>query len=169
MKVFYGEYDTKPVSFGSDSYSYEQDFGFLREDGLLVISVKATTTDGASVGRIAALFVGSPLKKYNKIWAAPHDSLYRKQAVILNTKCVDDIENAFVHWMDLPADYFEHQTQFNKKFADQTLLQAMRACGEKGIKRRIVYFAVRLFGRGWWSKKSDSRHSKYLNSVVTKI
>ena len=151
MKRFYGEYDIKPLAFGSDEYAYEQDFGFLRDDGLLIISVMGTKTDGASVGRLGGLIVGSPFKKFNKIWSSPHDSLYHKTAIILDTKHTDDIENAFGNWRDLPADYFKHQTCFKKKFADQTLLQAMKACGEVWIKRRAVYRAVRLFGRGWWA------------------
>jgi len=150
MTRFYGEYDIKPVSFGSDQYAYEQDFGFLRDDGLLIISVMGTKTDGASVGRIGGLIVGSPFKRFNKIWSAPHDSLYHKTAVILDTNSVWETESAFVHWRDLPAHHFKHQTCFNKKFADLTLLQAMKACGEGWFKRRAVYRAVRLWGRGWW-------------------
>ena len=73
---------------GSDTYVYEEDFGFCRDDGLLIISPKGTTTDGASLPKIAWLFMGSPLEGYNRRWSSNHDATYRKCAVILNTNLV---------------------------------------------------------------------------------
>ena len=153
MGKFYGNWDTRPVMAGSDTYAYEEDFGFCRDDGLLVISVKDTTTDGASIRpKVAWAWLGSPLSGWNKEWSAPHDTLYRKQAIILDTNTVDDSVHAFNHWRDYPPHHFKHQTCFNRKFADKTLLQAMEACNEGWVKRHTVYRMVRLFGRkaGWW-------------------
>ena len=152
MGTFYGNYDTRPLMRGSDTYSYEEDFGFCRDDGLLIISPTGTTTDGASIRpKIIWTFMGSPLEGFNKEWSSAHDSLYRKAAVILDANTVDDSVFAFHNWRDIPAKHFVHQTNFMRKFADQTLLQAMKACGEGWLKRRTVYRAVRLFGKGWWS------------------
>ena len=153
MGTFYGNYDTRPLMRGSDTYVYEEDFGFCRDDGLLVISPTGTTTDGASIRpKIIWVFMGSPLEGFNKIWSSPHDSLYRKIAVILDTNTVEDAQDAFMHWRDLPSKHFIHQTKFRRKFADQTLLQAMKASGEGWCKRKTVYRAVRMFGgeAGWW-------------------
>jgi len=153
MGMFYGDWDTKPLMAGSDTYVYEQDFGFCRDDGLLIISPMGTTTDGASIRpKIAWVWLGSPLEGFNRRWSASHDSGYRKTAVILDTNTVSDINYAFVNWRDIPASHFVHQTTLNRKFFDQTLLQAMKACGESFVKRQTVYRMVRLFGRkaGWW-------------------
>ena len=153
---FLGIYDTIPLANDSDTYKYQQDFGFLRDDGLLIISAIGTTTDGASIPRIPPIIrflLGDPLSGDNKMWASPHDALYRKCAVILDTLTVGDIDKAFANWRDLPAKHFKHQASFCRKFADETLLQAMKCCGENICKRWAVYHAVRKFGRGWWKNK----------------
>jgi len=71
---FYGRYDTIPKENDSNTYIYQQDFGFLRDDGLLVIAPVGSTTDGASVPRFLWRMFGHPLFGDNKEWGSPHDA-----------------------------------------------------------------------------------------------
>jgi hypothetical protein len=152
MLGFYGVYDTKPHDDMPDVYDFQRDYAFLRDDGLLVISAKGTHTDGASVPRWAWCIVGHPMHGMNKYWSAAHDSLYAKTAIILDTHTLGSIsvDSAFHIWRSLPARHFIHQTAFDKKFADQTLKQAMKALGESRVKTALCYSAVRVGGKGWW-------------------
>ena len=149
---FYGRYDTIPKENDSNTYIYQQDFGFLRDDGLLIISPKGTTTDGASIPRFMWRLVGHPLYGANKEWASPHDNLYSKHAIIIDTTHRLSLQPSvmFFSWREQSSSVFIHQTCFDKKFADDTLLQAMKTCGEPRIKQMAVYPSVRLFGKGWW-------------------
>ena len=151
---FYGRYDTIPLENDSNTYVYQQDFAFLRSDGLMIISPEGTTTDGASCPRFLWSLIGSPLSGSNKEWSSPHDSAYRKAAVIINTLHPDAIDPLmmFVRWRTISSKFFVHQTCKNKKFADDTLLEAMKTCGEPWFKQMLVYRAVRLFGVGWWGE-----------------
>ncbi len=152
---FIGLYDTIPIASDSDTYKFQRDFGFIRDDGIMVISQKDTTTDGASIPKFMWWMFGSPLQGANKEWSAPHDSLYRKQAIIID--CVDldplDITTVFENWRDLASTYFIHQASLDKWFADDTLRQAMIASGSSEAKRWAVYHAVRMFGKGWWQRE----------------
>ena len=152
---YLGIYDTIPLTNNSDTYKYQQDFGFLRDDGFLIISPMATTTDGASIPPFPPfirMILGHPLAGDNKLWSAPHDSLYRKCAIIIDTKEIDP-DFAFAFWRELDSTHFRHQDYFDRKFADNTLMQALKCSKKSFIKRWAVYRMVRLFGRGWWSKK----------------
>ena len=152
---FIGRYDTIPKEGCSNTYVYQQDYGFLRDDKLLIIAPEGTTTDGASIPRFMWRLVGHPLYSNNKFWSAPHDCLYSKCAIVIDCGRSDSMtpEAMFMYWRDLSAHHFLHQCEFSKRFADETLLQAMKACNEPRLKQFAVYRSVRLFGRGWWAKK----------------
>ncbi len=155
MKRFYGRYDTIPLEDDPDTYKYQRDFGFLRDDGIMVISPEGTTTDGASIRpKILWIPLGSPLEGGNKYWASPHDGLYRKFAIIMDTTRIGATTplQMFHKWRELDSHFFIHQTTKNKAWADDTLRQAMKAWGEPAWKRSMVYRGVRIFGRnnGWW-------------------
>ena len=151
---FIGLYDTIPLNNESNTYRLQRDFGFLRDDGLLIISPMGTNINGANIPRIMWRVIGSPLYSDNKLWSAPHDSLYGKTAVIMDTNVEGAYtpERMFECWRDLDAKFFVHQTCYNKLFADNTCKQAMVCLGEPWAKRVAVYRAVRWFGRGWWDK-----------------
>jgi len=152
---FYGRYDTISTENDSNTYIYQQDFAFLRSDGFMIISPEGTTTDGASIPRALWSILGSPLYGKNKEFASCHDSLYRKAAVIINTTHRDAFDPLmmFLRWRTINSKFFLHQTCKDKKFADDTLLQAMQTCGVSWIKQMAVYHAVRLLGHsGWWDK-----------------
>lgn len=157
MARFIGLYDTIPLANDPNTYKYQQDFGFLRDDGILVISATGTTTDGASIRpKILWVLLGSPLEGFNKHWASPHDAGYRKCAVFIDTT-IDGAptpEEMFLNWREIDSKYFIHQTCLNKAFTDDTLRQAMKACSEPMWKRSMVYRGVRIFGckNGWWNK-----------------
>ena len=156
---YLGTYDTIPLSNDSDTYKFQQDFGFLRDDGFLIISPTGTTTDGASIPPfppVIRMILGHPLAGTNKLWAAPHDSLYRKCTVIIDTSEIDP-DFAFLNWRELSADYFRHQDFFDRKFADETLLMALKYSKKSFLKRWAVYRMVRRFGRGWWGSKNKSK------------
>jgi len=157
MKRFFGRYDTIPLEDDPDTYEYQRDFGFLRDDGIMIISATGTTTDGASIRpKILWIPLGSPMEGGNKYWASPHDSLYRKCAVLIDTTFIGSFEpiKMFQNWQTLDKHFFIHQTDMDKVFADDTLRQAMKAWGEPTWKRSMVYRGVRIFGRnnGWWNK-----------------
>lgn len=151
---FVGTYDTMPIELASDTY-HQQDFAFLRADGLMIICPVGTTTDGASIPRFLWPLIGSPLRGKNKLWSAPHDALYRKCAIIIDAEKMQGItiDSILENWEEMPPEIFVHQTEFTKRFADRTMLQALKCCGVSWLKRRLIYRAVRIFGRGWWSEK----------------
>ena len=155
--MFLGVYDTVPTDKDPNMYELQRDYGFLRDDGLLIIGAKGVYVNGANIPRWAWVMVGSPLRGMNKYWSAPHDFLYAKHAIILDTTVVKgNVCENFKHWRELPSDCFRHQTCFNKKFADNTLLQAMTFLEEPWIKRKVCYASVRVGGTGWWGGVIDT-------------
>ena len=155
---FYGIYDTVPVTNGSNDYILQQDFGFLRSDGLMIISPEGVRINGANIPRILWPLIGSPLSGSNKEWSCGHDISYGKHAIIIDTLHPDAVDPLmmFTRWRTINAKFFRHQTCFDQKFADDTLLEAMKTCGEPWLKRQMVYRALRLFGHGgWWDKPKD--------------
>ena len=151
---FIGQYDTLPTKHNPDLYKFQQDFGFLRSDGLLIISPVSSYTDGASIPRFFWRLIGHPLQGRNKYWAAPHDSGYKACAIIIDVKrYYMAAEDAFEHWEDLdPEIGFIHRSDLPRKWWDRTLLEAMAACKESWVKRRLVYMGVRIGGSGSFQK-----------------
>lgn len=156
MKRLYGLYEIAPHIDDPNTYDLKRDYAFLRQDGLLIISAKGTHVNGASIPLVFWPFLGSPLSGTNKLWSCCHDSLYAKTAIVIDTNTLKHItiQEAFDNWRDIPSEHFIHQTSFRRKFADQTLLEAMRYLGVNLIKRRLVYRAVRIFGRAHWTQRT---------------
>ena len=144
---FLGTYDTKPLGYSGNERMFQEDFGFLRKDGKLVISVSGTDTDGASIPRFFWRIIGSPLHGVNKYFAAGHDSLYNATAVIIDTyKYPGTAEAIFYKWRVLMPHGFIHRADLTRKWADQHMLEVMEFMRVPWWKRKLVYRAVRMFG-----------------------
>jgi len=144
---FIGCYDTKPLGYGSAEWLFQEDFGFLRKDGKLVISVAGTETDGASIPRFFWRLLGHPLTGVNRYFSASHDSLYNATAVIVDTyKYLGKPEFLFEKWRQLHPSGFVHRADLNRKWADQHMLEVMEFMRVPWWKRRMCYRAVRMFG-----------------------
>jgi len=150
---FIGIYDTIPIASGSDTYTFQRDFGFVRDDNIMVIAPKCVDVNGANIPRLLWLFLGSPLSGKNKEWSAHHDVLYAKEAIIIDCRNLnaESVTTIFENWRELAPDYFIHQACMPKFFADDTMRQAMIASDSNMVKRWIAYHGVRIFGHGWWS------------------
>ena len=85
---------------------------------------KDYVTDFASIPRLLWVLLPPTGRSYGKA-AVIHDYLYTYGGQIPNSEVV-----------------------FSKRDADRIFLEAMRLLGVRGIKRTIMYWAVRLFGKG---------------------
>lgn len=102
--------------------------------GLVNINIPAGfSTDFASVPRIFWTII-SPWGKFGKA-AVLHDYLYRNHQV----KIAKQIS-----------------LSFSRKEVDTIFLYTMRHCGTSPVKAKIMYWAVRVFGRWSW-KKGDGQ------------
>ena len=163
MAKFIGIYDTIPARYDDnvtcndlDMYVFQQDYGFLRDDYIMVISPRNTLTDGASIPPIAQLFMGHPLEGHNKYWSAQHDSGYKNTVIVINCKNLIPTMSPLrilKSWREFKHEnWFIHRNKLNRKWWDNNLLQAMICRDEPKWKRKLVYAGVRLGGWASWKK-----------------
>lgn len=100
---------------------------FIRANGDVIRAPVGGTTNGFSVPRCLQNVV--PPTGGDWFSSILHDSAYQKELQV----CVEN------KW--IPAGY-------SKKQADSLILEAMTAQGTNRVIRQVVYWAVRLFGRG---------------------
>ena len=135
------------------------DFGFLRDDGLLIVALAGGHTDGASIPRFLWRIFGHPFMGTNRFWAIPHDAGYSGPsgyAIIIDLNAAQlPPDYALDNWMEIGVESLINSRNLSRKWWDQTLLMAMSAMGEGWFKRRAVYRAVRLFG--WRSYRKNRR------------
>jgi hypothetical protein len=149
MARFVGKLDFAPQDPDrpDDERKLSQDFGFVRDDGLMVIAQSGGSVDGASIPRTLWRLIGHPLYKGNRFWSVPHDALYRRFAVIIDLNSAQVTpETALDVWREMDCTPFVHARSLSRKWCDKTLRQAMVAMHERRLKRRAVYLAVRMFG-----------------------
>jgi len=149
MSRFIGRLDFAPQDpERPDSWELDDDFGFLRDDGILVIALAGGRTDGASIPRFLWRDFGHPFLGKNRFWALPHDAGYGGYAVIIDLNAAQlPPDYALDNWLDISVEYQISSRNLSRKWWDETLLMAMGAIGERWFKRSAVYRAVRLFGR----------------------
>ena len=153
---FIGVYDTKPTGYEGNTWVFQEDFGFLRKDGILVVSPKGSRTDGASLPRFFWRILGHPLHGGNKYWSAGHDSGYQGSVILINTyKYVGTPEKIFDSWRDLDPHGFIHRADLNRKWFDLNMLETMEFMKVGWLKRRMVYRGVRLGGRKAYRKDAE--------------
>jgi len=159
MARFVGKLDFAPQDPNyPDEWRLGQDFGFLRDDGVMVIAQMHGHTDGASVPRFLWRVVGHPFRRGNRFWALPHDAGYNGYAVIIDLNAAEVTpEYALDNWRNSDIVGFINSADLSRKWWDRTLQQAMVAMNEKRWKRRAVYSAVRLFGWRSYSKHRGKR------------
>jgi hypothetical protein len=152
MPHFIGKLDFAPQDPSRPTeWRLAQDFGFVRDDGLLVISQAGSDVDGASIPRFMWRLCGHPFRRANRFWSVPHDSLYRGVAIIIDLQAAQmTAEEALDLWRDIQdPEVFVHGADLDRAWCDDTMRQAMIAMHEGRIKRASVYSAVRAFG--WMS------------------
>ena len=156
MARFVGKLDFAPQSPDHPKeWKLSQDFGFVRDDGLLVIAQTGGRVDGASIPRLLWRIIGHPFRRANRFWSVPHDAGYGGWAIIIDLNRLQSTpETALAIWRDITdASVFIHASDLPRKWWDRTLRQAMRAMGERWWKRSTVHRAVRMFGWKAYRKK----------------
>jgi hypothetical protein len=145
---FVGQLDFAPQDPARpDEWKLEQDFGFVRDDGLMIIAQAGEHTDGASIPRFLWRVLGHPFHKGNRFWAIPHDAGYHGCAVIIDLIAAQITpEYALDNWRTPVVDSFVHAADLDRKWWDESLQMAMVAKGECAVKRKTVCAAVRMFG-----------------------
>jgi len=131
-----------------DEWRLEQPFGFVRSDGLMVVALAGGHTDGASIPRLMWRVVGHPFCRANRFWGLIHDGGYGGYAVIINTLFAPMPPDELLTKWDRPeiAPCMIRSATLDRKWWDETMVEAMCACGEPTWKREAVYWGVRAFG-----------------------
>ena len=146
---FVGKLDFAPQDPAHpNEWELEQDFGFLREDNILVIAQRGGRVDGASIPRLMWRVVGHPFCKANRFWSVPHDAGYKRFAVVVDLNTIQVTPETMMSiWREIDTpEAFIHSATLPRVWWDRTLSQAMTAMREPAIKRGAVYGAVRAFG-----------------------
>jgi hypothetical protein len=157
MCRFIGKLDFAPQDPHNPTvWTLDAPFGFLRNDGMLIIVMCGGKTDGASIPRFLWRVFGHPFHRRNRFWAIIHDGGYGKYAIIIDLN-VAELPPDYVldNWDTLTIDSFVNGCTLSRKWWDDTLLMAMTAMGECWVKRVAVYKGVRAFG--WLSYRKHRR------------
>ena len=163
MSRFVGKLDFAPQDPGQPKeWKLAQDFGFVRDDGIMIIAQSGGHTDGASIPRLLWRVIGHPFRRANRFWAIPHDAGYNRYAVVIDLIAAElQPEYALDNWRNSSIVGFVHSANLSRRWWDGTLAQAMVAMKERRWKRKLVCRAVRLFG--WRSyRKHRGKRGKVL-------
>ena len=110
-------------------FALQEDYTVLIDDHRLT-APEGSVTDGASIPRFLWRVVGSPFTGKYRGPAVLHDSAYRQTLIIDGLPIV--------------------LNPISRKDADKMFLQGMKGSGVGWLRRRIIYRAVRFFGRSSW-------------------
>lgn len=167
MSQLIGRYDTIAAEFVKNTpckdpfmQVFQSDFGFLRDDGIMVISPKDTLTNGASLPRIFWPILGTPLEMPNCLWAANHDSAYKGTVIVINCKrllVTMSPKRILKCWRELKGDWFIHRDDLGRKWFDQNMVQVMKCVKESSLKQKMAYAGVRVGGWASWKKNLTSK------------
>ena len=153
---FIGQLDFSPMDpKRPNEWKLEQDFAFVRDDGVMVIAQTGGTVDGASIPRMMWRLIGHPFDRGNRFWSVPHDAGYRRFAIVVNPTAMNlTPDEMLATWRDIKRGAgFIHGIDLPRRWWDRTLQQAMIAMDEPRWKRVAVYAAVRCFGRRAFRRK----------------
>jgi len=160
MIGFIGRVNFAPQDYHTpDVWRLEEPFAQLTCDGFVIVCEPWVATDGASIPRVLWPVVGHPFHGANKIWSQPHDQGYNGQAVVYR---VSDLPIDPAKLLDRENDqyiYLRYMSQHveirRRKWWDKRMVEAMRLCGERWLKRFIVMRGVRA--GGWVSWRSNHK------------
>ena len=171
MMRFIGKLDFAPQDpLNPEEWELEEDFGFLRDDGLLIIAISGGHSDGATIPWFLQLFLGHPFKGLNGFWAVIHDSGYRRYAIVIDTRLtITDPEDLFATWRELPERLFVKSATLNRKWWDGTMRMCMATMNEPRWKQRAVYRGVRLSGWVSWRKNHRKREVETPRTVENRL
>lgn len=99
---------------------------------------KGFVCDGASVPRFCWSLLGIHPDGLNRAAALVHDYLYLMSG---ETKTFLDGQSAIMNW--------------KRRDADRLFCRILRESGVSKFKRRMMYRAVRIFGRFYWGKSRN--------------
>jgi len=144
---FVGKLNFAPQDPGHPSeWKLENNFGFLRYDGTLIIAMMHGHSDGASIPLLLRMIFGHPFSA-NRFWGVIHDSGYRGYAIIVRASLAGCTpKEAVDRCPDLPAECFIPSRSLTRDWWDRAMVEAMRAMREPRWKRRLLYNGVRRFG-----------------------
>jgi hypothetical protein len=154
--VYVGRIDFGPIdpSDPSDDLTLDTRFGWLADDGILMICKRGAIVNGASIPRALWPLLGHPLSRRNRIWSVPHDCGYNGSACYINTKShvISRLKpDALIEFCDkLPEDL--HVARPSRLWHDLQMVRAMKATGEGKFKRSVCFLGVRA--GGWLPWKS---------------
>jgi len=126
----------------------EQNFGFVRDDGIMILMLAGCAVNGASTPECLWQLLGHPLEGRNAWWSTPHDGGYRNSSFVLlidlrAAECEPEL--MLDQWDTLPVQFLLHR-RMPRKWWDKTMLQCMKVMHERRWKRGMVYAGVRLGG-----------------------
>ena len=119
-------YDTGSV------FELAYDFVVRIGDGTTLTAPKGMPTDGASIPRFFWRLIGPPMT-----------GRYRQAAVIHDAGYTGDLQ-----WRIDGA-----LREYDRKAVDALFLRLMKALGVPWWRRRLMYLAVRWFGRKHWTER----------------
>jgi len=164
MSRFVGKLDFAPQDPGQPKeWKLAKDFGFVRDDGIMVVSPKGAHTDGASIPRFlwSVPWIGHPFRLANRFFSQPHDAGYAGIAVIIDLNAAQITpETALDIWRESAmVSYMIHGENLSRKWWDETMREAMEVpvLKVKRWKKNVVYSAVRIFGRRAYRKHRGKR------------
>jgi len=148
MARFVGKLDFAPLDPSNPTADrvLEHDFGFVRNDGIMVLLLAGCNVNGASIPEFLWPLMGHPLEDENAFWSTPHDGGYGGNAEIIDLNSAEVTpEFALSSWDTIHESCFIHH-RMPRKWWDKTMREAMVVMRERWWKRSAVYRAVRLFG-----------------------
>jgi hypothetical protein len=136
----------------------QQNFGFVRDDGLMVLLLEGGKVNGASIPEIFWIPLGHPLEDENAFWSSPHDGGYRRFALIIDLNAAEVTpEYALDNWYNIPVECFVHRDNLSRKWWDKTMVACMKVMGEPRWKQKAVYWGVRIGGWRSYRKHRGKR------------
>jgi hypothetical protein len=159
MAGFVGKLDFAPIDPDNpkEDRVLESNFGFVRDDNLMILLVSGGKVDGASIPEFLWPLLGHPLEDENAVWSSPHDGGYRGYAMIIDLNSTElSAEEVLERWYELPVGSFVGHSDVDRKWWDKSMVQAMKVLKESGWKRTAAYWGVRV-GGGKSYRKNDPK------------
>ena len=148
MARFVGKLDFGPLDKDGTKADrvLEQNFGFVRDDGVMVLLLAGCKVNGASIPKCMWRWLGHPVEGKNAWWSTPHDGGYHGDAVLIDLIAAQIEPDLILDiWDTLPVYCFLNR-RMSRKWWDKTMLQCMTVMRERRFKRGMVYAGVRIGG-----------------------
>jgi len=136
-----------------DVWKLEEDLGYVYKKYLIIMK-KGVEVDGASIPRFLWRLLGHPFEGANAWYSLPHDYIYNNTMLIIDLRTTALLPEALMDcWHVFEDNFFiSNRQHFDREFADDVLLSAMKVMNENRFKKWMVYRGLRMFGWFAWGK-----------------